>query len=134
MVSYRKISMFCSFNLGDGGRAGKRNGGATFINTIANTNGNANTGATVNINSAAPEAPSSAAAAQPQASCKPLGSVCVNNDTNSEKFGHEDNSICCSKNCVTITITTSRMAETKCRPAEELTSTLAPQVWNIFCI
>merc|ERR1712157_609315 len=44
---------------GDGGRAGKRNGGATIINTNENTN--TNTGATVNINSTAPEAPSSAA-------------------------------------------------------------------------
>ena len=54
--------MICCFNLGGGGRAGNRNRGAKIINTNANTN--TNTGATVKINSAAPEAPSSAAAAQ----------------------------------------------------------------------
>ena len=53
---YCKISMFCSFNLGDGGRAGKRNGGATIINTNANTN--TNTGSTITISTGAQEAPS----------------------------------------------------------------------------
>ena len=43
--------MFCSFNLGGGGRAG-----AKIINTNANTN--TNTGASVTVNSRAPEVPS----------------------------------------------------------------------------
>ena len=47
--------MFCSFNLGGGGRAGNRKGGAKIIYTNANTN--KNTGAKVTINSRAPEAP-----------------------------------------------------------------------------
>ena len=51
MLCYRKISMFCSFNLGGGGRAG-----AKIINTNANTN--TNTGASVTVNSRAPEVPS----------------------------------------------------------------------------
>ena len=63
--------MFCSFNLGGGGRAGNRKGSAKIINTdvpsvakigtnIINTNANTNknTGAKVTINSRAPEAPS----------------------------------------------------------------------------
>ena len=45
--------MFCSFNLGGGGRAGNRKGGAKIIYTNANTN--KNTGAKVTINSRAPE-------------------------------------------------------------------------------
>ena len=52
---YRKISMFCSFNLGVGGRAGNRNGGATIINTNANTN--TNTGSTVTVNTMSEEKP-----------------------------------------------------------------------------
>ena len=51
MLCYHKISMFRSFILGGGGRAG-----AKIINTNANTN--TNTGASVNVNSRAPEAPS----------------------------------------------------------------------------
>ena len=43
--------MFCSFNLGGGGRAGVK-----YITTNANTN--ENTGASVNVNSRAPEVPS----------------------------------------------------------------------------
>ena len=46
MLCYRKISVFCSFNLGGGGRAG-----AKYITTNANTN--ENTGASVNVNSRA---------------------------------------------------------------------------------
>ena len=51
VLYYHKISLFCSFNLGGGGRAG-----AKFIMTNANTN--ENTGASVTVNSRAPEAPS----------------------------------------------------------------------------
>ena len=50
MLCYHKISVFCSFNSGGGGRAG-----AKYITTNANTN--ENTGASVNVNSRAPEAP-----------------------------------------------------------------------------
>ena len=57
MLFCTKISVFCSFNLGGGGRAG-----AKHITTNANTN--ENTGASVTVNSRAREAPSSAAAAQ----------------------------------------------------------------------
>ena len=114
-VSYRKYMTcallsqnqhFCSFNLGGGGRAGKRNGGATIINTNANTN--TNTGATVNINSTSPEAPSSAAAAQRQASCNPLGSFCKN------ASGQKDDSICCSKHCVSKYSLFTRQSEFTC--------------------
>ena len=51
MTCYHKISVFSSFNLGGGGRAG-----AKYIMTNANTN--ENTGASVTVNSRAPEAPS----------------------------------------------------------------------------
>ena len=57
---YRKISMFCSFNLGVGGRAGNRNGRATIINTNANTNTNGGAtvnGATVTVNAMSEEEP-----------------------------------------------------------------------------
>ena len=91
MLCNNKISRFCSFNLGGGGTGTAGRGGVKIINTNANTN--TNTGATVNINSTSPEAPSSAAAAR-QASCKPVGSYCSN------ATGHKDDSICCSKNCM----------------------------------
>ena len=48
---YLKNSMFCSFILGGGGRAGPK-----IIQTNANTN--ENTGASVTVNSRAPEVPS----------------------------------------------------------------------------
>ena len=48
------LLIFCSFNLGVGGRAGYRNGRATIINT--NTNG----GATVTMNSTASKVNSTA--------------------------------------------------------------------------
>ena len=56
MSRCHKISMFCSFYLGGGGRAGNRKGGAKIIYTNANTN--KNTGASVNVNNRAPEVPS----------------------------------------------------------------------------
>ena len=55
-LCYHKIVVFCSFNLGGGGRAGNMKGGTKIINTNANTN--KNTGSKVTINARAPEAPS----------------------------------------------------------------------------
>ena len=52
------LLIFCSFNLGVGGRAGYRNGRATIINTNENTNTNG--GATVTMNSTASKVNSTA--------------------------------------------------------------------------
>jgi len=46
VLCYNKIRVFCSFNLGGGGRMGNMNGGTKIIYTNANTN--TNTGANVN--------------------------------------------------------------------------------------